>query len=160
MKTQLITILFVMFSILTACGFRPVYQEGSKVGEVISEIRLTDPNSDIEFNFLRHMQRKFPQVHIPTMNMDYDISFSERELSNRRNGMDGMVSYNITYINKGTLLVAGQVNSTTSYTTSSSTVGDMVNEASREDAMDRLAEMLAQAAYHQIIAKLSAINLE
>lgn len=153
-----VLIISLAVAVLTACGFSPVYKEGSQVGKALHEIRLADPTSEIGFKFLPQMQRKFPQATDATMNMNYSISLAERELGDRNIVINAHMSYNLTDLKSGLLITSGQVSSNTSFTSSTSIVGDIINESSRDQALNRLAEMLAQAAYHEIIMKLAAIK--
>lgn len=158
MNKLLAMIMIISVAVLTACGFSPVYKEGSQVGEAMREIRLADPTNEFGFKFSSKMQRKFPQANDATMNMNYSFSLAESAFGDQNVRIDAKMSYNLTDLNHGGIIISGQVFANTSFTSSSSIVGDMFNEANRDNAQDRLAEMLAQTAYQEIIVKLAAIK--
>jgi len=143
---------------ISACGFSPVYKEGSKTGESIRKITLADPKNEFDFLFANQMQSKIPSADDSSVIMRYDTSFSEETSVDGRNILNGKVSYNLIDISSGVSVLSGQGYATVGYTLLSSSGGYLSTETSRTDAFKRLSEILAQRVYYQMIAKISATD--
>lgn len=156
MRPPLSLIVFLLAIALASCGFSPVYQSGNSIGEGVRGIRLDDPKNAIEFSFLHKLQRKIPQGGDSGALLTYNLTLTEASLVDRRVEIRGAAVYSIVDTASQQVTLTGRVTSTAGYSTSTTFSGIMANEPSRDDAIDRLTESLAQAVYLQILAKLAA----
>lgn len=147
---------FILAATLASCGFTPVYQSGNSIGDSVRGIQLADPKNAIEFAFLNKLQRKLPPGTDAGSLLTYGITLSEASLVDRRVEIRGAAAYSVVDTASQQVIFTGRVISTSGYSTSSTFSGIMANEPSRDDAIDRLMESLAQSVYLQILAKMAA----
>lgn len=156
MRPPLSLIVFILAVALASCGFSPVYQSGTSMNEAVRGIRLADPKNAIEFSFLHRLQQKIPQGSDATSLLTYNLILTEASLVDRRVEIRGAATYSIVDTATQQVTLTGRVTSTAGYSTSTTFSGIMANEPSRDDAIERLTESLAQAVYLQILAKMAA----
>ena len=139
---------------LQTCGFSPVYKNEGSLGEFIGGISFADPRNNIEFSFLRNIEAKLPQKNTPTMKMSYSISVAESGLVTDRNFLTGKVIFSLVNISNNSVILIGSEQSSASFQTSSRFSDVIAATTSREDALERLSEMLAQRVYYFVVASV------
>ncbi len=133
--------IYLMLAGLAACGFTPVYGTGSEVGQVLSDIHVTAPNSREEYLFVRSLEEQLGRNPGAQHILRYNISLSEQGLDlvgASRSHVIGSVAYQLVSEDSGQVIASGSVDSFTAFH-----VKDRLSESAQSDATERLMKILA-----------------
>lgn len=140
---------------LAACGFTPAYGPNGAADAVRGRIKLRDPTSRIEFDFVSHVETRIGRAQAPAYDLAYDIAVSVTASgitsSNAitRYTYKGVANWSLTDRASGSRVAGGTVRGFTSWSATGTTISGL---AAQEDAARRLMVILGD----QIITRLIA----
>lgn len=139
---------------LAACGgFVPAYGPSGAARGLLQRVRIDDPKDKNAFDLVARLEDRLGRVEDAAYDLSYRISTSEVDLgvtpSNTitRYNVTGSVTFGLTELATGKVVITATVGTFTSYSASGTTVA---TGASRADAYRRLMRLLAD----QIVARL------
>lgn len=137
---------------LSACGFEPVYKEGSATASLKGQIEIVAGKSREEFDFRERLLERFgfSETAKYRLTYTYDVESSGLAVSNTaeitRYNLSGVSKFKIYDVN-GTVVYQSAVTASTAYSATSKTYPTRVAE---QDARSRLALALAD----QIVSRI------
>lgn len=140
---------------LGACGFTPIYSDGSAATGLQGKLEITAGKGRESFEMRERLIERFGFAGTPEYNLIYTYTVDSQGLAVSRTAeitrynLDGVSSFKVTDITSGAVVFSGKVKSTTAYSATSETYPTRVAE---QDARLRLAQALAD----QIITRISA----
>ncbi len=143
---------------LSACGFTPAYAPGGAGTALRGQVRLDDPRSNIDFDFVAAMEERLGRGEAPRYALAYSFAVIARGnaqvagLGETRIALVGTVTYSLTEIATGQVLTSGSVRNFTNYSTTSTQLSTL---RASEDAEKRLARILADQVSTRLISALS-----
>ncbi len=145
--------LILLLAPLAACNFQPVYGPGRSGTAIRDQIRVTDPDTRIEFEVLSRFEDRLGTGN--TYELDYSIETGQRNLAiDEAENIDrinviGSLAFTLREAGTGRILEQGEVSTFTAYATTASPVA---TASARRDAENRLAVALAD----QLVTRLLA----
>lgn len=134
---------------LTAgCGFRPVFGRGGRGEALRGQIRVDDPASRGDFNFVAAFEDLLGRPQAARYALAYTITRREigggvvQNFGATRVQIFATLDFTITEVTTGTARAAGQVQANTVYSTTGT---QLSTHTAAEDADLRLMRMLAEA---------------
>lgn len=133
---------------LAGCGFRPVYGEGGTGRVLQNAVRVDDPVSRADFQFLHAVEERLGRPTAPRFALAYRIETREdgggtvRNFGDTRIQLFGTLRFTLTEIATGATLAEGQVEGNTVYSTTGT---QFASFTAAEDAELRLMRMLAES---------------
>jgi LPS-assembly lipoprotein len=140
--------------LLGACGFTPIYSDGSAASALHGKIEITAGKGREYFEMRERLVERFGFANDPryTLTFTYVVDSEGLAVSSTaeitRYNLDGISDFKVIDGN-GVVVFGGQVRSTTAYSATSETYPTRVAE---QDARSRLALTLAD----QIVTRISA----
>jgi LPS-assembly lipoprotein len=153
-RRQVLTALCLTL-VLGACGFTPIYSDGSAATGLYGRIEITAGKGRESFEMRERLIERFGFAASPEYNLTYTYFVDSEGLAVSRTAeitrynLDGISSFKVTDITSGSVVFTGTVKSKTAYSATSETYPTRVAE---QDAQSRLALALAD----QIITHISA----
>jgi len=144
-----------LLSLLTACGFSPVYAPGGVGDGLRGSILVDAPDDRNGFVFVARMEERLGRAQAARYTMAYDIVTRSEGVGitpaqeTTRFNLFGTVTYTIIDTTTGKPVTTGQVENFTGYSATSLIVG---TQSVTRDANERLMVVLAD----QIVARLIA----
>ncbi|MEX3017088.1 LPS assembly lipoprotein LptE [Gymnodinialimonas hymeniacidonis] len=145
--------LTMLLAPLAACNFQPVYGPGGSGTALRNQIRLTNPDTRIEFEVLSRFEDRLGTGS--TYDLDFAIETGQRDLAIDgaenigRINVVGSLAFTLREAATGRILQQGEVATFTAYATTDSPVA---TASARRDAENRLAVALAD----QLVTRLLA----
>ena len=140
--------------LLGACGFSPIYSDGSAASALQGRVEITAGKGREYFEMRERLIERFGFANDPryTLTFSYIVDSEGLAVSRTaeitRYNLDGISDFKVTDSN-GVVVFSGSVKSTTAYSATSETYPTRVAE---QDARSRLALALAD----QIVTRVSA----
>ncbi|SFJ80020.1 hypothetical protein [Jannaschia pohangensis] len=140
-------------TLLSACNFTPVYGPGGGGGALRGAILVTEPDTDIDFAFVRRVEERLGLPSAPRFDLTYTLATTENALaidgSNNieRFNIEGRLAWQVIPMGDTTPVLSGSEASFTAYAATGSTISTL---ESRRDAERRLAIILAD----KVVARL------
>ena len=142
---------------LSACGFAPAYAPGGPASGLQGRVRAADPGDKAGFDLVTRLEERLgPPANAPYA-LTYSISLQAvvvgvtDALAITRYNLNGFVDWQLLPAAGGPALVAGRVQSFTSWSATGSTVATVT---AQDDATRRLMVILAD----QIVTRLLATD--
>lgn len=141
---------------LAGCGFVPVHGTNGALAPLWGQVAFDLPDTAAGFRMRRHLQDRLGLPQSPRFALDVDLDISQAAFaigsdnSATRMRVDGVATFDLS--ENGKMRVQGEVSNFTAFSLSGSTVA---TAAARDDAVDRLMEILADLIVAQIAATLT-----
>lgn len=139
---------------LAGCGFTPVYGPEGDAAGLRNSIRMDEPDTRDDFDFVAHMEQRLGRPSAPRYDLTYTITTRESGLaitgSNfvTRFNVQGTLTYAVRPVGAKNPVTEGTVTGFTSYSASGSTISTL---ASERDASERLMTILADKVVAQLL---------
>lgn len=149
-----IVILIVCLT-LQACGFTPVYQEGSSTERALSGIILEDPQSKAEYDFLKAVEDIIPRPSQPSYKVKYRAWTKLRGVPVRgvpRRQIVGKLNFEVVSLQTEQTILSDRIETFTSFTDE----GDL-RAPQKEDAMRRAMQVLADRFVDTLMVRSSIL---
>lgn len=143
-------LLLTLALVPAGCGFAPALAPDA-TGRVAGTYTVADPTSSAEFRFARALRSHLPGDGREGPQLTYRISIGETDTTDSRINVVGRVDFEAERPGGGAPL-RGSVQNFVSYSNFDSLTTARSAESSREDAYERLAEVLAQMVWHRLLA--------
>ena len=132
---------------LGACGFTPVYGPGGSGGKLQNSVAFTAPATELGFRVRTTLEDRFGPISGSAADYSVNIALSSRQNSAAVNDegditrldIQGTARWDLTNADQ-TYSTGGDVRATTSYSATGTTVA---TQAAERDAVERLAQILA-----------------
>jgi LPS-assembly lipoprotein len=137
---------------LVACGFTPVYKEGSQSAQTLSDIQVAAPSTREDYLFVRNMEERLGRNDNAKLLLAYNIQIYSEGIElygAARARQVGVVRYRLITYDNNTTIATGVVDSFTGYDTDG--LGYLRN---RRNATERLMQILTDKTITDIIIKL------
>lgn len=135
----------MLLSAVMGCGFSPAYQTGTETEEFLSGFAFSDPTGEADFLFLRAIEGKIHNSGNKRHLVSYSISISEQSAFGERINLSGTVSFTVTEATSGTVIYNGSASNFVSHTSLSGLSNTIANTRSRDAALERLMNLLADS---------------
>lgn len=137
---------------LAACGFSPVYNEGSPSADKLFDIQVAPPNTHPEYLLVQNIEERLGHNPDASMLLKHDLWIYEQGLDvfAARVHVVGKIGYTLVSQSDGNVVASGVVESFTAY----SPVNKLV-ESARRDATERLIRILSEMLIVNLTAKLA-----
>ncbi|MFK5997520.1 MAG: LPS assembly lipoprotein LptE [Rhodobacterales bacterium] len=146
---------FMLGAVLTACGFRPVYKQGTAASGLQGKIAIKPGKGREYFEMRERLVERFGFAENPRYVLSFTFVATSEGLAVSktaeitRYNFDGVSNFKITDAASDVVLLKGTVKSTTAYSATAKTYPTRVAE---QDARSRLAKTLAD----QIVTRISS----
>jgi LPS-assembly lipoprotein len=143
---------------LAACGYVPAYGPQGAATALRNRIRLNEPSSKNEFDFVARVESRLGRAQDPIYRLGFTIGTKvikggyTPSNSITRYQLNGSAVWVLTDIVSGATVADGRVENFTSWSATGSTIAGLTAE---EDAAYRLMQILADQVVTQIVAKSS-----
>ena len=143
---------------LAACGYTPVYGPQGAATALRNRIRLDEPSSKNEFDFVARVESRLGRAQAPLYRLGVSIGTKTAKggytpsNSITRYQLIGTAIWTLSDIATGATVADGKTGSFTSWSATGSTIAGLTAE---EDAAYRLMQILADQVVTQIVAKSS-----
>lgn len=135
-------------SLTGACGFRPVYGSGGLGAALRGAVRVDDPASRADFQFVSAFEDLLGRPDTPRFSLAYTITQDEvgggilQNIGATRIQVFGTLDFTVTDLGTGAEVATGQVANNTTYSTTGTQLATLT---AAEDAELRLMRILAEA---------------
>ncbi len=139
---------------LAACGFTPVYREGSAGRSLRNAVLVDAPQTRADFDLIRAVEDRLGRAETPRYGLSVAQTIGQTGLAVQgsaaitRYNLVGTANYSLRDVTTNALVVSGEVDSFTSYSATASTVGTSSAEI---DARRRLSVALADLIVSQLL---------
>ncbi|MCA2013253.1 twin-arginine translocation signal domain-containing protein [Pararhodobacter sp. CCB-MM2] len=133
---------------LSACGFAPVYGEGGRGRVLRNAVRLDDPVTRADYQFLHAVEDLLGRPTNPRFALTYTIDTREvaggsvENVGDTRMQIFGTLDFTMTDSVSGLSVAQGQLTGNTAYSTTGTQLSSLT---AQEDAGLRLMRMLAES---------------
>lgn len=140
---------------LAACGFTPVYGPQGAAGKLQNTVQVNAPGSRNAYLLVQELEDRLGRSTTPLYRLETAFTVSGERMAvtadnvATRQNLIGRVTYRLRDATTGKLLTQGRVDAFTGYSATDSTIA---TSAARDDAMARLARMLADQIATRLIA--------
>ncbi|WP_424975866.1 LPS assembly lipoprotein LptE [Dinoroseobacter sp. S124A] len=147
---------------LAGCGFTPVYAPGSEATNLQGTVRMDDPTNEDSFDIVRQIEQRLGRPTAPIYGLTITPSVDEESLSIvgsrdiTRFNLIGRADFAMRSLADNRVLLAGEVDSFTSYSATGTTVSTLTAE---RDARTRLMINLANLVVTRLIASPESLAL-
>lgn len=161
-RTFLLALPAATATALAGCGFTPVYAPGSEVSTLQGSVRMDDPTDEDRFDIVRQIEQRLGRPTSPVYGLTITPRVAEESLSVvgsrdlTRFNLIGTADFALRSLADERVLLAGQVDSFTSYSATGTTVSTLTAE---RDARTRLMINLANLVVTRIIASPESLTL-
>lgn len=131
-----------------ACGFRPVFGNGGQGRALRGAVRVDDPATRADFQFVSAFEELLGRPSNARLGLAYSIAQEEtgagvlQNFGATRVQLHGVLTFTVTDLGTGAELATGQVENSTTYSTTSTQLSTLT---AAEDAELRLMRILAEA---------------
>lgn len=139
---------------LAACGFTPVYREGTSARGLRNAVLVDAPTNRAAFDLVRAVEDRLGRATAPKYGLSVSQNIGQTALAVQgsaaitRYNLVGTANYSLRDLSTGALVVSGEVDSFTSYSATASTVGTSSAEV---DARRRLSVALGDLIVSQLL---------
>ncbi len=141
---------------MPSCGFTPVYGENSATKDVLGNVVLEDPSSQIEYVFLKALEQRIPPSQNAQYRVNYTVNLSYQGLDVvgvSRVQVIGNVTSEFIDQSTETVRLVNVVDAFTSYTAKGG-----FQDVQRKDAENRLMQILADKFITRLIAQSNELG--
>jgi LPS-assembly lipoprotein len=139
---------------LSGCGFAPAYAPGNGGAVLRNAVQADAPSTTTGFDFVAAFEGRLGRPTAARYALGYEISTHEvgavevEDLGDTRFQLYGTVVFSVSNLATGAALFAGQLNSFTTY---SATSTQLATRAAQQDAERRLMKILADQVATRLI---------
>ena len=140
--------------LLSACGFTPAYGPQGAAPALTAGLSLSDPVTRNDYLLNRRIEERLGRATIPTYRLKTQITVSEQGLGTTDDGdttrvqLVGSVRFQLSLAEDDRVVIEGETDGFTGYSTTGSTVATM---AAERDAEARLMTLLADQIVDRLI---------
>lgn len=142
--------LFIML-ILIGCGFSPAYQKGSDTQKFLEQIYFSEPKGEADFLFLNAIEAKIQNRKNSKYLVNYSIAVSDSTISATRGTLYGKVNFTVKSVSDNIPIFDGSVSNFAGYTFLSRSSALIADIDSRNAALARLMNLLADSMRTRLI---------
>lgn len=147
---------------LAGCGFTPIYAPGADATQLQGTVRMDDPTTEDAFDIVRQIEQRLGRPSTPLYRLTITPRVTEESLSVvgsrdlTRFNLIGTATFALRDLADDSVLLAGEVDSFTSYSATGTTVSTLTAE---RDARTRLMINLANLVVTRLLASPESLAL-
>lgn len=151
MKTPASLFAVMLLPIIMGCGFSPAYQPGTRTESFLNGFAFADPTDEAGFLFLKAIEAKIQGKGDKNYAVSYAVALSEQSTFGERVNLTGTVNFTVKDLSNGTVIYNGSASNFVSHTSLSGLSNTILNTRSRDAALERLMNLLADSVRAKLI---------
>ena len=143
---------------VSACGFAPVYGPGSGAARLRNRVAIDAPSRRVEFELQGALERNLGVADSAAYDLSYAVTLQDERVAisatntTTRRNIIGEATYALRERTTGAIVAEGRVRSFTGFSNTGST---QATRTAREDAEDRLMQILADQITRDLTASFA-----
>jgi LPS-assembly lipoprotein len=137
--------------IVMGCGFSPAYQTGTNTESFLNGFVFSDPSEEADFLFLKAIEAKIQGKGDENYSVSYAVTLSEQSTFGERVNLSGTVNFTVKDLSSGEIIYNGSASNFVSHTSLSGLSNTISNTRSRDAALERLMNLLADSVRAKLI---------